>query len=146
MPSINARIIKAKRVLKVYRENNTTYNNHPEEPDTTAIVDMVADLMHLYKKLGEDPSRLVSLAHEHYSAEHKHEDEPGKHPWTVIGYYEEGRQVTADGVDARTAEEAIGIATKDRHDAGEGDGFDPICAIPGENLGIVYADEIKEGA
>lgn len=55
MPSINARIIKAKRVLKVYRENNTTYNNHPEEPDTTAIVDMVADLMHLYKKLGEDP-------------------------------------------------------------------------------------------
>ncbi len=79
MATLKARIIKAKRILKVYRENHSDYKNSPKEPDTQAIGDMVADLMLLYKKLREDPSRLISVAMNHYLAEHQHEVLPSPH-------------------------------------------------------------------
>lgn len=71
MPTIKARIIKAQRVLKVYRENHPDYKDSPKEPDAQAIGDMVSDLMHLYKKLEKDPKWLVTMALDHWSAENK---------------------------------------------------------------------------
>lgn len=145
MPTIKARIIKAKRVLKTYRDNHPDYKKSPEEPDYQAIGDMVSDLMHLYKNLGHDPEALVRIAKGHFDAEHRHEDEPGAIPWTVIGLYDDtDLQITADGVEAKSAFEAFTKAMKERAESGEVDGFKLICAFPGTPQGFEYADSLTD--
>lgn len=143
MPTIKARIIKARRVLKVYRENHPDYNGHPEEPDTQALEDMAADLMHLYKKLGRDPADLLRIANDHFTAEHRHQDEPGEIPWTVIGMYDGGEpEITADKVQAKGGFEAFARALGDRAARGEVNLFNVICSFPGSPQGFEYADDL----
>jgi hypothetical protein len=62
MPTIKARILKAGRVLKVYRENHPDYHNHPEESDQQAMSDMLSDCLHFCESKGWDiPSMLLNI-------------------------------------------------------------------------------------
>ncbi len=59
--------------------------------------------------------------------------------WTVLGYYSDNGQVTADGPTAATGKQAIQAAIQERNEGGDGYNFKALCAIPGSGLGIVYA-------
>ena len=59
----------ARWALATFRLNHPDYFNHPEEPDEQAIIDLMANLMHLAKEMGQNPAHLVQTAANHYEEE-----------------------------------------------------------------------------
>ncbi len=69
MPTIKARLIKAARVLKTYRDNHPDYKGSPQEPDRQAMIDMFADCFHLAEKNGWKPKQMIQTAIGHFDTE-----------------------------------------------------------------------------
>lgn len=69
MPTIKARLVKARRVLKVYRENHPGYKNNPKEPDCLALRDMIADCLHLADQKNWEPLEMLEVAKYHFLVE-----------------------------------------------------------------------------
>lgn len=64
------RIQLARWALDTFRLNHPDYHGHPEEPDLQAINDLIANLLHLAKDLGdEDPEQRATTAIGHFQAE-----------------------------------------------------------------------------
>ncbi len=61
--------------------------------------------------------------------------------YAVIGRYAESGQIVCDEAIAATGRSAIRKAHEERKASGEGDGWEPIAAIKGDELQITYGDE-----